>query len=105
MLTNVKMEEADFQGWACLRAETLQRAGGMNRMLIFGSEQKKVSGFILDILCVPVESPRVSLRSMRFDDLPGVFPGACQTTICSGRFRKNRVIPECWIIQAINFGI
>jgi hypothetical protein len=58
-------------------------------MLIFGSGQKMVSGFLPDILCIPVDSPRVSLRSMRIDDHPVVFTGVCRTANSSGRFHKN----------------
>ena len=53
-------------------------------MLIFASEQKKVSVFNLDILCIPVNSPGVlyALYGSR------IFPGACRTANSSGRFIK-----------------
>jgi hypothetical protein len=77
----------------------------MDKMSIFGSGQNKVSGFIPDILCIPVDSPRASLRFLRIDDFPGVFPGACQITKSSGRFGKYRVKPACWETQDMYFKI
>jgi hypothetical protein len=47
-------------------------------MLIFGSGQKKVSVFNLDILCIPVNSPGVSLRFLRFEDFSRRLPDGGQ---------------------------
>jgi hypothetical protein len=61
-------------------------------MLIFGSGQKIVSDFILDILCIPVNSPRVSLHSLRFEDFSRRLPDGEQLRALHKNTRENGML-------------
>lgn len=73
----------------------------MNREFNLRIDAKMGSGFILDILCIPVDSPLVSLHSIRCEYFHDIIPGIYRTLNSTRGLNINRMKSICWIMQVI----
>jgi hypothetical protein len=90
MLPNVKNEIRRFPG--------VRR---MNRDLNLHVEAKTVSGFILDILCIPVVSPKVYFSTLCIDNFHEDIPSDCPALNNTGHFSKYHLKSPCCTMQMI----